>query len=98
MRLLPDLRLSSNLILSIQDPYTINGQLIVDMFIEESCSSYSYNLYPDIDVKFKTADGDRYAMNKMRLRDEYNRLMTTNRGFRFYDEDGHEIIFETFET
>lgn len=98
MRLLPDLRLASNLILSIQDPYTINGQLIMDMFIEESCSSYSYNLYPDIDVKFITADGDRYAMNKMRLRDEYNRLMTRNRGFRFYDEDGNESIFETFET
>ena len=99
MRLLPDIRFASILLLSIQDPYTINGKLIVDMYIDESWRySYNDNLYPDIDVKFKTEDGDYYSINKMRLCDEYNRLMERNRGLRFYDETGHESIFKTFDT
>lgn len=93
MRLLPDIT-GIGFTLSIQDPYTINNQLIVDMYTNSTWSMYGND---DVDIVFKTEDNSSYAINRERLYDVYNHLIDRNRGIRFFDENEYEIRFTTCE-
>ena len=105
MNLLPNIDLDNGNVLSCQDPFTLNGCLILEINYNEQdvytswYNSYTRELYrSERYISIKNDRGDVFRCTLDWLEQIYNRVIQQNRGIRFVNDYGLITPFVDFNS